>query len=77
MTRAQLTVSKVLLSITAGKMVMLRAEATYNSGIFYDTSRALSQEEHYRCNCCGAANAGEMPKSEQKYFMAFLDLEKQ
>ena len=31
----------------------------------YDTSRALSQEEHYRYNRCGAANAGEMPNSEQ------------
>ena len=30
-----------------------------------DTSRVLSQEEHYRCNLCGAANAGEMPNSEQ------------
>ena len=30
-----------------------------------DTSRALSQEEHYRCNLCGAANAGEMPNSKQ------------
>ena len=30
-----------------------------------DTSRALSQEEHYRCNLCGAENAGEMPKTEQ------------
>ena len=28
-------------------------------------SRALSQEEYYRCNLCGAANAGEMPNSEQ------------
>ena len=31
----------------------------------YDTSRALSQEEPYRCNLCGAANAGGMPNSEQ------------
>ena len=36
-----------------------------------------SQEEHYRCNICGASNAAEMPYSEQIYFMAFLDLEKQ
>ena len=42
-----------------------------------DTSRELSQEEHYRCNRCGAANAGEISKSEQIDFMAFLDLEKQ
>ena len=30
-----------------------------------DTSRALSQEEHYRCNRCGVVNAGEIPYSEQ------------
>ena len=28
-----------------------------------DTSRELSQEEHYRCNRCGAANAGEISNS--------------
>ena len=33
-----------------------------------DTSRALTQEEHYRCNLCGAANAGEMPYSKQINF---------
>ena len=43
----------------------------------YDTSRALSQEEHYRCNLCGAANAGGMPNIEQIDFKAFQDLEKQ
>ena len=32
---------------------------------FYDTSRALSQEEHYGYNLCGAANVGEIPNSEQ------------
>ena len=37
-----------------------------------DTSRALSQEEHYRCNMCGAANAGEMPNSEQIDFYGLL-----
>ena len=42
-----------------------------------DTSRALSQEEQYRCSLCGAENAEEMPKSEQIFCMAFLDLEKQ
>ena len=29
-----------------------------------DTSRALSQEDHYRCNLCGAENTGGMPKTE-------------
>ena len=33
-----------------------------------DTSRVLSHGEHYRCNRCGAANAEEMPNSEQIYF---------
>ena len=33
-----------------------------------DISRALSQEEHYRCNRCDVANTGEMPNSEQIYF---------
>ena len=42
-----------------------------------DTSRAFSQEEHYRCNRCGAANSEEMLNSEQMDFMAFLDTEKQ
>ena len=42
----------------------------------YDTSRAFYQEEDYRCNQCGAANARKMPNSEHKYFMAFLDLQK-
>ena len=30
-----------------------------------DTSRALSQEEHYRCILYGLVNAGEMPHSDQ------------
>ena len=33
-----------------------------------DTSQALSQEKHYGCNPCGAANAGEMPNSKHIYF---------
>ena len=37
-------------------------------GSIYDTSRALSQEDHYRCNRCGAANAGEMHNSERRDF---------
>ena len=36
-----------------------------------DTSRALSQEEHYRYNQCDAANAGEMLNSEQIDFYGF------
>ena len=36
-----------------------------------DTSRVLSQEEHYRCNRCGAANAGKMPYGQQ---IGFYDL---
>ena len=38
-----------------------------------DTSRALSQEEHYRCNFCGAANSGEMPNSKQIDFFGLPD----
>ena len=36
-----------------------------------DASRALSQEEHYRCNRCGVANAGEMLNSVQTDFNGF------
>ena len=36
-----------------------------------DTSQALSQEEHNRCNRCGAANAGGM-RSEQIDFYGLL-----
>ena len=38
----------------------------------HDTSRVLSREEYYRCNRCGAANAGEMPNSEQIDFYGLL-----
>ena len=33
-----------------------------------DISRALSQEEHYRCNRSDVVNAEEMPNSKQIYF---------
>ena len=34
-------------------------------------------KRHYKCNCCGAANAGEMLNSKQIDFYGLLDLEKQ
>ena len=37
-----------------------------------DTSRALSQEVHYRCNLCGAVSAGEITNSEQIDFKVHI-----